>query len=1511
MGRVFMDVFKLRKRLLLSLFVLTILISAAAFYYYTYQKRIIRENQEKLFISVSKSKLEQIVNWRRERLMDAHDILYSGAIKARIERYLNNKNDSRLRNELRAWFSSLIKNDKYNRVILLDDRFNLALSTEPDTVAPGKYTLKNAHKAFDSGKIIFTDFHFNKYRDKVFIDLVVPLQLENGLKIGTLILRIDPGITLYPLLKSWFVQNKTVETLLIERDKDSLIYLNELRFRKNTALRLKYPVQASDLPAAKTIRGETGIIYGKDYRGAGVIAYSQNIPGTPWYILSKIDTSELYEGLSERVIYILIIAILLVLSGSAAVWRFVKGKLEQHYKTLYQIERDKKVLQQQNELLAKYANDMIFLMDEDRNIKYVNDKVIDTYGYEPEEILKMKVTDITESVKDSDIPELRQKIESRNGFIFEDIHKKKNGEMFPVEVSSRMIDIDGEKYYQSIVRDISERKAAEEKIYQLNRVYVVLSNTNQMLVRANDKAALLDEACRIAVRDGGFKLVWVGMIDEDMNNVSVVSKAGNYEDYLKNFKVNLNDTSVNCGPTGLCIKTGEYVCCNDIENDPRMKPWHASAKNNNFKASATFPLKYRYTTIGTINFYADQKNFFTEEEIKLLNEMAGDISYAIEFLDTEEKRKKYEEDLTLSEERYKELFEHNPNPMLIYEAGTWNFIDINKTAVKHYGYSREEFLSMNLMEILPEEDIPLTLRLIEDTESEVRNSGVWRHKIKNGSYIYVDIKSNNLPSPGSKKYRIVLVNDVTDKMKIEEEMRKSEERYRLISTVSSDYMFSSMIKDNDELYLNWVAGAFERITGYTYEEYIAAGGWRAALYPEDKPVDDNDMKQLAANRDAVTEVRTIHKNGSIVWVRVYAHPVWDDNKNGLVGIYGAVQDISERKAAEIELRQSEARLQKAQQVAHVGFLDWDLKTNLIFLSDEVFSLFGLEKSNTLSTPELLIKAVYPDDLEFVRHNLEMAISGDRKYNIDHRIKRPDGNIIWVHATAELISENGGVPKTLLGTVIDVTARKKIEETLRESEERYRNLIEVIPYGIAVHQGGKIVFSNPAGATLLGLNSTDDIIGLPIDKIVHPDYLERAKDRIKRTLMGEKGLYPTDDCYVKADGTPIFVDVIGSSILFKNKPAIQVIISDITKRKTADEELKKLYFAIEQSPASIVITDINGYIEYVNTMFTRISGYTFEEVKGKQSRILRADVKTREELDGIFNILYDGVQWKDEFYNKNKAGNYYWEECSISPIKNKEGIITNLLIIQEDITEKKRTVEELIVAKEKAVEANKAKDVFLANMSHELRTPLIGILGYSELLTEELKDPEKIEMSTGIKRAGKRLLNTLNLILDLTRIESNKFEISLEHVNIINEIQSVFNSFKGAALEKKLDFILNVPDDNLTAEIDKNVFSIVMENLINNAIKFTKQGNITVSAGRENKDIIFISVKDTGIGIDEKHFNIVFEEFRQVSEGINREFQGTGLGLSITKRYVEMLGGTISIESKVGAGSAFIIRLPAA
>jgi PAS domain S-box-containing protein len=385
--------------------------------------------------------------------------------------------------------------------------------------------------------------------------------------------------------------------------------------------------------------------------------------------------------------------------------------------------------------------------------------------------------------------------------------------------------------------------------------------------------------------------------------------------------------------------------------------------------------------------------------------------------------------------------------------------------------------------------------------------------------------------------------------------------------------------------------------------------------------------------------------------------------------------------------------------------------------------------------------------------------------------------------------------------------------------------------------------------------------------------------------------------------------IGTTL--QNVKLFNSLNNELAERKNNEEELSKLTRAVENSPVSVLITDINGNISYVNPWFSQVTGYGLEEVVGRNPRIL----KSGKHHSNYYKILWDtitkGEIWHGEFLNKKKNGELYWEQASISPVFDGKGNIINYVAIKDDITEHKRRDTELRKAKEEAERANATKSIFLANMSHEIRTPMNAILGFSQLLLRDSSIPAQQGEYLGIiNRSGEHLLDLINDILEISKIEAGRVNINPTSFSLNEFIEDLRNLFRSRMEEKGLKFLIDNKANNLNYIIsDEKKLRQIFINLIGNALKFTDTGSILWKINTVEKQgvIKLISeVEDTGEGMAEEELQRLFKAFEQTEIGIKAG--GTGLGLAISQKFAKIMSGEITVSSIKGIGSCFKLEL---
>ncbi len=500
---------------------------------------------------------------------------------------------------------------------------------------------------------------------------------------------------------------------------------------------------------------------------------------------------------------------------------------------------------------------------------------------------------------------------------------------------------------------------------------------------------------------------------------------------------------------------------------------------------------------------------------------------------------------------------------------------------------------------------------------------------------------------------------------------------------------------------------------------------------------------------------------------------------------------------------------------------------------------------------------------------------------------------------------------------------QVEESLRESEERYRLIADNTADTISIwDMDFNLIYISPSVQKLRGY-SVQESLSHSLDHFLSPESVDKVKNIIRELISlpandGKESSKPSlfELEQIHKNGSIIQVEVSVSFIRDKDSSPINIlaVTRDITLRKHFEERLKVLSHAIEQSPAMIVITNTDGNIEYANPEFERVTGYSLSEVIGKNPNILKSGNNTDQLYKELWETITAGDVWHGELINKKKNGDLYWANVSASPIFSDDGIIKHFSGIQQDITAKKMIEEELIVAKERAEESDRLKSSFLQNMSHEIRTPMNAIVGFSELLINEIKC-EGLPKKYGniIESSCADLLNIINGILEIAQIESGQTSVCYEDCNVnklFSELTLLYNNSELQLGKQHIEFTMKPTPEtpDIIIKTDSSKLKQIFTNLINNAFKFTEKGLIQGGCYFDENHKITFYVSDTGIGIPEDKQGSIFQRFVKLNQDKNRFIEGTGIGLAIVKEILNLLGGNIWLESVPGNGTTFYFTL---
>ncbi len=552
--------------------------------------------------------------------------------------------------------------------------------------------------------------------------------------------------------------------------------------------------------------------------------------------------------------------------------------------------------------------------------------------------------------------------------------------------------------------------------------------------------------------------------------------------------------------------------------------------------------------------------------------------------------------------------------------------------------------------------------------------------------------------------------------------------------------------------------------------------------------------------------------------------------------------------------------------------------------------------------------IHKEDQKYVEEQTDTALNRQQPLSLTFRIITAQDTVKWLQCKNLPIIENGKTTG-FKGILSDITNVKKQEANLLASEKKFRNLFKnhaAIKLLIDPNDG-QIVEANEAAEKFYGWSAAElkqkkisDINTLP------PKQIEKEIEKVRSRQNVHFNFQ-----HRKADGTIADVEVFSSKVTFEGKDLLHSIIHDVTGSKDTEKMLNLMSKTVEQSPVSIIITNKSGSIEYINNTFCQTSGYTSDEVIGKNIDNFRSGHHPEDFYKILWKTVESGEKWQGEIKNKRKNGTFYWEHEIIFPISEPDGTITHYVGIKEDITEKKQMVNELVKAKEKAQESDKLKSIFLTNLSHEIRTPLNGIMGFVNLLQKPgLGEDVRQKYLDIVQTSSEHLLKTLHDILEISQLETEQITVYKTEFELNAAIDFVYQQMKNKIWEKQLEFKIDnkLEQDNCILYTDRSMLETILRHLTDNAIKFTEKGFIKLSVEHTNENIS-IKIHDTGKGIPKDRINAIFDRFVQADVSSTRLHEGAGVGLSIAKGYADLLGAPINVESTPGQGSTFTITLP--
>ena len=833
--------------------------------------------------------------------------------------------------------------------------------------------------------------------------------------LGVVVVASDPAAWLYPLLAREPVPTASQEVLLARKDGDNIVFVSPLRHRDVRPLTYSVRPGISPLAARAALEGWERFGTYLDYRGVPVFAAARRVEGAPWGLVAKVDREEALAAYREKVrssaLTVIGFALALVATGFGF-WRARRARYEAA------LARNRARLM----LLVDHANDAMLFVGTDGRILDANRKAETLYGYSREELLQLTIHDLRAEETRRAIPDQVARASSPGGHIFQTIHLRKDGSTFPVEVSSTLAELDERRAVLSIVRDLSEREAAEERIQFLNRLLRAITEINELMVRERDTDRMLTQACRIAVEHGQFRMAWVGLADFETGEVRPVASAGFEEGYLEEVRIRCDESPEGRGPIGNAIREGRAVVVNDWDTAESPDPWRAARRKRFFRSSAAFPIAVDGNVRGAFSVYSENRNVFTPEIVGLLDELAQDLGFALQVAEGEQRRATAESALRGSEARFRTLIEKSADLLVVLDSQGM-ITSAGPSSIEVLGFPPEEMVGVGAFAFIHPDDVERVKQAFRELRGHPGATGrvELRARHRNGSWRVFDAVMRSLFDAPAVCGMVVNARDITERKRVEAAVRESEERYRRLVDSMQDVVITLSVTGT----VTSLNAAFERITGWSCNEWVGKP-FAELVHPEDLSLAlDRFAKILDRQPQIPFVVRVKARDGS--WLDAELTGVGQVEDGRVIGAIGTARDVTERRRETEERKRLAAAVEQAAEVIMVT----DVAGVIEYVNPAFERITGYTADEVIGENPRILRSGRHNEA-FYRQMWETLRRGE-VWSGHFVNRRKDGSLVEENATISPVRDPSGKIAHFVAVKRDVTQEVVLEQQLRQMQ----------------------------------------------------------------------------------------------------------------------------------------------------------------------------------------------------------------------------------------------------------------------------------------------------------------------------------------------------------------------------------------------------------------------------------------------------------------------------------------------